>query len=71
MTNTEQHYILTDSQQCTVAIDKIGARAGMGAYARMLDRMADAAEVDRLRPCDDTGRRFDGGFVLNGPFHKL
>jgi hypothetical protein len=67
---TAQHFLLTLDGQ-TVTTDKVGAHSGFAAWVRMMERMAAAAGVDRLRPTDETGRRFDGGFALEGPFQKL
>lgn len=69
-TRPEQHYILERNGE-TIACDKVGARAGFGAYARMMHRMAAAAGVDFLRPTNEDGTVFEGGFVLAGPFQTL
>lgn len=68
-TNPQQHFILTRNGE-TVAVDKIGAKAGFAAYARMIHRMADAAGVKMLHPIDATGERFQDDLVLEGPFQK-
>lgn len=67
---TAQHFLLTRNGE-TVATDKVGAHSGFGAWVRMMERMAAAAGVDRLRPTDETGTTFDGGFALEGPFQVL
>lgn len=65
-----QHFLLTRNGE-TVATDSKGSHSGLAAHVRMLDRMASAAGVDRLRPSDETGRTFHGGFALEGPFEVL
>lgn len=69
-TNPAQHFILTRNGE-TIHTDKIGAKAGFAAYARMMHRMADAAGVKYLSPIDETGERFQDGLALEGPFQKL
>ena len=67
---TAQHFIL-ERNGVTVATDKIGAHAGLGAFSRMLDRLAVAAGTDRLRCTDETGAHFEGGLTLVGPLQSL
>lgn len=67
---SHKHFILSLDGE-TITTDKIGSHAGIAAHARMLDRMAHAAGVDRFRCTDRTGMRFEGGFAIEGPFEKL
>jgi hypothetical protein len=67
---TPQHFLLTLNGE-TVATDKVGSHSGFGAWVRMMTRMAKAAGVDRLRPTNEAGNTFEGGFRLEGPFEVL
>jgi hypothetical protein len=64
--NTLSKWLLLDANDNVLAVDQLGRFAGMAAWKRMLDRMAETAGVTLRSNGDGT---FDNGLTLDGPFH--